>query len=351
MHESFRRILAGAIFFLLTISVAIFGYVMFGWKFIDAAYMAVITIFGVGYGEVQPLESPTEKLFTIGVIVAGTSSAVYIVGGFVQMITEGEIERAFEARRKTRGIENLEHHAIICGFGRMGEIMAHKLYEARKPFVIVDSDVDRTAVAESSGYLVRLGNAADEDVLQSVRIDRAKFLATVLPDDALNVFITLTARELNPNLTIIARGELPSTANKLRLAGADRVVLPAEIGALQMSNYITHPTAFEFLQQEEGRNTLNEMLLQINLQLSELEIGKESILRGRTIGELEVRGKGVFLVVALRRSNGDILTHPPQAEMLDVGDTVMVMGHAGDIPKFARRHEIGHELRYRGTKL
>ncbi|PPT08733.1 Potassium channel protein [Geitlerinema sp. FC II] len=237
MHESFQRILTGAIFFLLTIAIAIFGYVLFGWELIDAIYMVIITIFGVGYGEVQPLETPAEKLFTIGVIVAGTSSAVYIVGGFVQMVTEGEINRAFESRRKTQGIERLERHSIVCGFGRMGEILAKKLHEARKPFAIVDNDPDRMALAESLGYLVRLGSAADEEVLKSVGIDRAKCLATVLSDDALNVFITLTARELNPNLTILARGELPSTGKKLQLAGADRIVLPAEIGALQMSNY------------------------------------------------------------------------------------------------------------------
>ncbi|WP_017658725.1 potassium channel family protein [Baaleninema simplex] len=351
MHESFQRILTGAIFFLLTIAIAIFGYVLFGWELIDAIYMVIITIFGVGYGEVQPLETPAEKLFTIGVIVAGTSSAVYIVGGFVQMVTEGEINRAFESRRKTQGIERLERHSIVCGFGRMGEILAKKLHEARKPFAIVDNDPDRMALAESLGYLVRLGSAADEEVLKSVGIDRAKCLATVLSDDALNVFITLTARELNPNLTILARGELPSTGKKLQLAGADRIVLPAEIGALQMSNYITHPTVFEFLEQEEGRSTLNDLLSQINLQFTELAIGKNSLLRGRTIGELEVRGKGIFLVVALRRPNGEIFTHPPQSEMLDAGDTVMVMGHAGDIPQFARRHEVKHELRYRGAKL
>ncbi|PPT08729.1 Potassium channel protein [Geitlerinema sp. FC II] len=105
------------------------------------------------------------------------------------------------------------------------------------------------------------------------------------------------------------------------------------------------------MEQEEGRSTLNDLLSQINLQFTELAIGKNSLLRGRTIGELEVRGKGIFLVVALRRPNGEIFTHPPQSEMLDAGDTVMVMGHAGDIPQFARRHEVKHELRYRGAKL
>lgn len=351
MHDSFRRILVGSAFFVATITLAVLGYMLMGWDALDAIYMVVITIFGVGYGEVQPLESPAEKIFTILVIVSGTSSAVYIIGGFLQMVTEGEINSALAARRQTQGIEKLDRHAIICGFGRMGAILAKRLHEAGKPFAIVDRDPSVIETAQSLGYLVKLGDAAEEEVLSEVGIERAQFLATVLPDDALNVFITLTARGLNPNLTILARGEKPTTENKLRLAGADRVVLPAEIGALQMSNYITHPTVFEFLEQQDGHNTLNEILSQIHLELTELAIGKNSTLRGRTIGELEVRGKGVFLVVALRRPDGEIFTHPDASAMLDVGDTVMVVGHAGDIPKFARRHEVKHELRYRGTKL
>ena len=206
MHRAFRQMLLGGVVFICTLAVAVVGYVLLGWELIDAVYMVIITMFGVGYSEVNPLESTTEKVFTIFVIIAGTSSAVYIVGGFIQMITEGEIHRALEAQRKTKGIEQLERHSIICGFGRMGQILAKRLYEARKPFVIIDRNPDLLETAESLGYLVQVGDAADEEVLLSVGIERALFLAAVLPEDAVNVFVTLTARGLKPSLRILARG-------------------------------------------------------------------------------------------------------------------------------------------------
>lgn len=207
MRGSLRRIITGLVFFVSTLVVAVLGYVAAGWSFLDALYMVVITIFGVGYGEVQPLASPGLKVFTILVIVAGTSAAVYSVGGFVQLITAGELHRALGARRMTRGIETLTNHVIICGFGRIGQTLARELQLAQRSFVVIDHDLERVAQAEALGYWVRAGDATEEEVLQAVRIEQATVLATVLRSDAVNVFITLTARGLNPQLMILARGE------------------------------------------------------------------------------------------------------------------------------------------------
>jgi voltage-gated potassium channel len=238
MRQSIKNILTGVVCFLLIAIMAVTGYVLSGWSLIDSIYMVIITVFGVGFGEIGPM-TPTLRAFTMLVIVAGYVSVVYIVGGFIQVITEGEFNRALGARRMTREIASLKDHVIICGFGRIGQILARKLVEARMPFVVLDSNPDRIAAAEARGYLVRLGNAADEVILESAGIERAKVLASVLPDDAINVFITLTARNLNSELIIVARGEFPSTEKKLRQAGADHVVLPAEIGALRLSHIIT----------------------------------------------------------------------------------------------------------------
>lgn len=350
MQGSFRRIFTGAIFFVITSVVAVYGYTLAGWALLDAIYMVVITIFGVGYGEVKPVNSPALKIFTILVIIAGTSSAVYAVGGFVQMVTEGEVNRALGVRRMTHSIKTLHQHVVICGYGRIGQMLARKLVEAKRPFVIIDSNLERMAEAEAIGYLVRSGNATDEGMLKSAGIERAKFLATVLPDDAANVFITLTARELNPKLVILSRGELPSTEKKLRLAGADHVVLPAAISALRMSNMITHPAALDFLDQADGRRNLNEQLAQIDVQIDELAIPVGSPLVGKTIGDVEVRGKGTFIIVALRGADGTTTTHPDQTLMLGEGDAVIVMGHRGDIPQFAQYYALNRQLKtYKGS--
>ncbi|MBD2231274.1 potassium channel family protein [Phormidium tenue] len=350
-NSSFRRIVAGIIFFSLTVVGAVIGYMVAGWNFLDAIYMVVITIFGVGYGEVQPLSSPPLKVFTIFVIIAGALSVAYTVSGFVQMITEGEIHRALNVKRMTNEIASLEDHVIICGFGRIGQLVARKLKRDRQPFIIVDNDPERVALAQEQGYLMYQGNATDEAALEAAGIHRAKSLATVLPNDAANVFITLTAREMNPALMILARGEMPSTEKKLRLAGANHVVLPASISALRMAHLISHPSAVDFLSQTDGQHGLNEFLAELDIQLNELVIDATSPLIGGTIGDIEVKGQGTFITVALRRADGEVIIHPSRATYLTLGDSIILMGHQGDMPNFAQQNAIKKEMRYRGARL
>lgn len=350
MNTSFRRILIGAIFFGITILIAVTGYMMAGWSLFDSLYMVIITIFGVGYGEVRPVESNALRIFTILVIIAGTSAAVYTVGAVVQSFTEGEINRALGVRRMMKAIENLHDHVIICGFGRMGQILARELHHGQQQFVIIDNDGDRTAEAVELGYLVLTGDATDEDVLELAGIRRARFLTTVLPSDASNVFITLTARGLNPELIILSRGEFPTTEQKLQLAGADHVVLPATIGAHRIAHMIRHPAALSFLDRNDGSSTLNELLSRLDIQIDELVVPENSSLVGAMVREVELQGDTAYLIVALRRSDGSTLPHPPGHTTLRGGDTIIVMGHRGDIPKLAAHHSLRRQLRYRGTR-
>jgi voltage-gated potassium channel len=350
MQSPLRRILIGAIFFVGTLISAVIGYVLFHCSLITSIYMVVITVFGVGYGEVCSVQSPAERIFTIFVIFAGYGSAAYTVGGFIQMVAEGEIHRALDQRRKTQDIANLQQHTIICGYGRIGQVLARRLTDDDQPFVIMDNNPERIATSEAMGYRVYQGNATDEQALLAVGIERAKVLATVLPDDAANVFITLTARGLNPDLVIVARGELTTTEKKLRLAGADHVVLPASISGLRMANLITQPTAVEFLDQSGDRTRLSELLAQIDVQVDELTISPTSPLVGRAVRDLEVWGKGAFIVVALRKKNGEITTHPDHSMRLDADDIVIVLGRRGDVPQFTRLYETKRKLHYRGVQ-
>lgn len=325
---------------MVTIVIAVIGYVTFGWTVMESVYMVVITIFGVGYGEVRPLESTPEKLFTIFVILAGTSAAIYGVGGFVQMVTEGEINKAFEAERQRKNISSLENHVVICGFGYIGQILAQKLFDAGQALVVVSLDPEQLAIADQRGYLTKEGDPADERVLYECSIEKARALATVLEQDASNVFITLTARELNKNLMILARGEVPSTEKKLRLAGADHVILPATVSGARMANLITTPPATDFFAQPTEQEHLNDLLQQIHVQMLELAIAPQSSLVGKTVRELEIRGKGAFIVVALKRFQGEFITHPSPTLILNSGDVLTVLGHEEDIPKFARFYQL-----------
>ncbi|MGD1860016.1 MAG: potassium channel family protein [Leptolyngbyaceae cyanobacterium] len=349
MQTSFQRIVTGIFIFLLTVTVAVMGYVSAGWTLLDAIYMVVITIFGVGYGEVQPLTSAPLKVFTILVIIAGVLSVAYTVSGFVQLITEGEIRKLLNTKRMNKDIEQLEQHVIICGFGRIGQMLARQLKAAHQPFVVIDNNSDRIELAREQGYLLFLGNATDETNLETVQLRKATTLATVLPNDAANVFITLTAREMNPQLVILARGEIPSTEKKLRLAGADHVVLPATISAARMAHLITNPSAVDFLAQTDGQASLNELLAELDIQIQEMPI--QAALVGGTVGDVEVRGKGTFIIVALRRAEGEVIVHPQRNLYLLKGDTLMLMGHQGDMPNFAQQAALKREMRYRGARI
>lgn len=349
MQTSFQRIITGVVTFFLTVIIAVTGYVIAGWTLLDAIYMVVITIFGVGYGEVQPLTSTSLKVFTILVIIAGVLSVAYTVSGFVQLIAEGEIRKLLDVKRMNKDIELLENHVIICGFGRIGQMVSKQLKAAHQPFVVLDNDLDRIEMARERGYLMFLGNATDESNLKAVQIEKARILATVLPDDAANVFITLTAREMNPSLIILARGEVPSTEKKLRLAGANHVVLPATISATRMAHLITNPSAVDFLSELEGQANLNEVLAELDIQIQEMPI-KDGLVGG-TIGDVEVRGKGTFIIVALRRADGELIVHPGHNLFLAKGDKLLLMGHQGDMPNFARQDALKREMRYRGARM
>ena len=180
MNSSWRRIAIGGAFFAVTCLTAVAGYMIAGWQLLDAIYMVVITVFGVGYGETKPLESPVLKVFTMGVIIAGCSSGIYVVGGFVQMVAEGEINRMMGTRRMSKGIERLRNHILICGFGRVGQMLAHDLATAGMSLVVIDSNEGRVLEAQRAGFLAVLGNASEEPTSNRQASDHGSVLATVL---------------------------------------------------------------------------------------------------------------------------------------------------------------------------
>lgn len=344
-----RKIIAGVTLFTVVCVVAVIGYVSAGWKLDDSIYMVIITIFGVGYGEVQPVQSPALRALTIMVIIAGYGAVIYTVGGFMQMVVDGELNKALGARRMMKEIERLSNHTIICGVGRMGTILARELHLSGKPFVVIDTDERRLQAAESHGYLVLSGDATDEFVLEQAGIRTASVLATVLSDDATNVFVTITAREMNREILIIARGENPRTEKKLLGCGANKVVLPTAIGATKVAQLIIRPTAENMLEQLTAQSNIGEELSHIGLQFDELEVAPNSSLVDKVLSDLEVRSNHGFLIVGIRHADGSTILNPPSTTALATGDTVIVLGHSDDIPQLAQRFSArGRKITYRG---
>lgn len=352
MSKSVRHIVAGIGFFVATCLVGVLGYRLAGWSLVDSVYMVVITIFGVGYGEVRPVDTADLRIFTSGLIVAGYGAAVYAVGAFVQFVTEGEINRALGARRMTKEIDRLSGHTIVCGYGRVGRILAERLGEGASGVVVIDADAAKVTLAEANGHRVVQGDAAEESVLEAAGIARAAKLAAVLPSDSANVFVTLTATGIREDLVVIARAEDPSSESKLRRSGAHDVILPAAIGADRIANLLTHPSAEELLRGAEGlRLDLGDQLEQLGLRIEELTVPAGSPLIGRPIHAIEIGGNHGFLIVGLVRASGQVEVNPEEEARLGEGDKVIVIGHADDLPELRRRYEFTREVMYRGARV
>jgi voltage-gated potassium channel len=327
LNTPMQRVRKGATFLGAFSVVAVLGYAYLSGKpVLNAMYWFVITVSSVGYTEDSRI-GPSLQAFSIGVIVVGMLAAAYTIGGLIQMLTEGEIERVMGARRMTRGIEHLKDHVVICGFGRMGQLLADHLSHRDVPFVVIDTESDAIVEGQTLDYLTLIGNATDEDVLTAAGVKRAKTLVSGLNGDADNVFLTLTARTLNRNLHIIARGEQLSSEKKLIQAGADRVVLPAAIGARRIATMITRPHAADVIDQMTDHKMLN-------VDIEEVTLAETSPLAGQTVQAIDPRRCYQVLIVAVRKADGEMIFNPDAEYELNARDTMVLMGRSDDIDRF-----------------
>ena len=337
-----RKLRRSLLYLLAVFILSVIGYLSFGWSLIDSVYMVVITMFSVGFEEVRPLTTVWQKIFTMLVIIGGTSAVVFVIGEVIRFITEGEVGKVIKELKKSRQVEGVAQHAIICGYGRIGQILAQDLASYGFPFVVVDINDERLAMAEASGYLFVKGSATEEETLISAGAERAQVLATVLPQDTLNVFITLTARNLNSNLRIIARGEQPSTEKKLLQAGANEVVLPAAIGGARIAHIITSPVTMSFL--GDSRGIIGEELKRLGVEIDELRLHRNTFLIGKKVQELQDLAKGNLLILAIQRADGTVLRNDFLEEPLREDDAVIVVGRTQALPALLRAEIEPEEL-------
>ena len=231
-----------AVYIVVIISgLAVLGYMLNGWSFGDALYMVVLTVFTVGFSEVRPVDTVTLRTITVILIVIGCTGMIYLTGALIQFITYNQLQEILGTTRTNKQIEDLDRHVIICGYGRLGMMLAKELREGKSQFVIIEPSLDSCNEAKQHGHLYIHADATEESALMQAGVDRARALASVVSSDPANVFITLTARGLNKSIQIIARGEEPSTQKKLLQAGANSVVLPTHIGAEQIGSMIFFP--------------------------------------------------------------------------------------------------------------
>jgi voltage-gated potassium channel len=297
-----------------------------GWGLLDSLYMTVITIFTVGYGEVHPL-SHGGVIFTLVLIVGGVGTILYGIGRMVEFVIDGQLSGVFRRRAVRRRVDKLDSHFIVCGYGRVGEAVARHFADHGASFVVVDSDPDGVARAEADGLQAVLGDATVDDVLLAAGVARAKGLVAALGSDASNIFLTLSARVLNPKVLIVARSGSDDTVSKLVRAGADSVVTPYGLGGKRMATLMLKPLVSDYLDVVAGGGELE-------FRVEELELKGACCAIGRSIGDMEIRRNTGATILALRRAaTGEFESNPAPESHLMTGDRVIAIGTPEQIVK------------------
>jgi voltage-gated potassium channel len=325
------RLRTGCLLLAFVLLVGTVGFILIeGWTPIQALYTAVLVVSTLGFSDLRPSDS-RGQLLTIGLIGAGVGTLYYLVGVLAQTIIEDQLDwrrkRAMEDR-----VAHLKNHFIVCGFGRVGQQTCRQLSQEGCTFVVIDNEEGRIARIESAGYLYVRGDASDDAVLRRAGIARARALLTAVQTDAANVYITLSARALNPGLFIVARAATVEAEHKLTIAGANRVISPYILGGRSMAGHALRPTVMDFLDVLVHSDDLE-------MWLEEVKIGPNSVLVGVPLGEAQLRDTVGITVLAVRRADGQMLVNPHGDVVLCPGDTLIALGARGDLE---RAEQAGH---------
>ncbi|HJZ45876.1 MAG TPA: potassium channel protein [Roseiflexaceae bacterium] len=319
------RLRTGCLLLALVLLVGTTGFMLVeGWTLLQAFYTAVLVVSTLGFSDLRPSDS-RGQLLTIGLIAAGVGTLYYLVGILAQTI----IEDQFDWRKKRNMEERVAHlkdHFIVCGFGRVGQQTCRQLSQENCAFVVVDNEDTRIARIESAGYLYVRGDASDDLVLQRAGIARARGLLTAVQTDAGNVYITLSARALNPSLFIVARAATAEAEHKLTIAGANRVISPYILGGRSMAGHALRPAVMDFLDVLVHSDDLE-------MWLEEVKIGPNSALAGARLDEAQLRDTAGITVLAVRRADGQMLVNPRGDVVLHTGDTLIALGARDDLAR------------------
>ncbi|MCX6131933.1 MAG: potassium channel protein [Proteobacteria bacterium] len=302
--------------------IGTFGFMLIEkWRFLDSLYMAFITLSTVGYEVVKPL-SDSGKVFVILYLGIGLSIFVYSLTQIGEMAVSGELKRLLGGRFMNRQIAGLTKHYIICGIGRMGQSVAEELHKKQHPFVVIEKDPARAEHALQAGWLCITGDATDDEILQAAGLTKARCLATVLPNDADNLFTVMTARLLRKDLTIITRASNDKSITKLRRAGATRIVSPYSTGAVKIFQLMINPQLEEFIE------IIGDQGLGIDLTI--LHVDRHSRLLGKTLKDLRLPDQEI-MVIGMRREGQKLELPPPLDVRLKEHDSLIVVGKSAAI--------------------
>jgi voltage-gated potassium channel len=320
MSVTKKLVIAGAVLVAIII-IGVAGYMLIeGWNFMDALFMTIISITTTGFSEVHSLDT-AGRLFTIFLIIGGSSAAVYALTAIAQYVLEGQLGSALWRRSMKNRIGRLKDHFIVCGYGRVGQEIAQILSAEKAEFVVIDKNPEAIAQAERDGIMYVAADAATDEALKEAGIERAKGLIVALGNDSDSTYVILSARQLKHDIFIEARVSAPEADAKLRRAGADRTISPYSIGARRMAMLALQPEVTDFIDIISLKGQ--------DMHLENLTIGKDSPLAGNNIGFARTHGKAV--VLAVTKNNGQLLANPSETEIIQAGDGLIAMGSRTDL--------------------
>lgn len=328
-HPGLRKLIIGLILLLLSLVIGAGGYMLVeGYGPLDALYMTLITLSTVGFREIHPL-SDGGKVFTIFLILVNLSFFAYIFSTITVYVFEGEFRRVFKSLIFDREVKKMKDHVIVCGYGRNGAKACEELHANQVNFVLVELDtevIEHLPDAERPQTII--GDATQDEVLKNAGIERARAIITTLPSDADNVYIVLTARELNSNIQIIARASDASSSKKLNRAGAHKVVMPDFLGGQHMAQLITKPIVIEFL------NVLNG-IGEHKMELEEFSYEQfDTKYQGLSLKALDIRNKTGATIVGFKDMDNGLSFNPSADLIIGAGDTLIILGTDYNISQF-----------------
>lgn len=332
-HRDFRKLIISA--FLLTASLitGMMGFVLIeGFNWAESFYMAVITFSTVGFNEVYPL-SENGRLFTSVYIIFNLMIFAYVVSVFSTYLFEGELNRLYRKYVFGKEVKKMKDHIIVCGFGRNGNRACEELRSQKVDFVVVDRDEQLIDLIQNQKkYKFILGDPTQEEVLEEAGIRKAKALITTLPSDAENVFLTLTVKDLNPEVKIISRASEENSIKKLKQAGAKHVIMPDAIGGLHMAQHITKPFVIEYLDQLSGHQEDGLMLEEIKYE------DLKSEFKGQTIESMDIRNRTDVTVVGLNDKYGKFVFNPSSKVLMEPDVVMVIVGIHSKVQDFKKEY-------------
>ncbi len=324
---NYKRLRISLALLIFTLGFGTIGYVIFeDMTPFEALYMTVITISTVGFSEIKPL-TIHGRMITIFVITTGVTIGGYTLGMIVRIILEGELRKSYWRRKLEKQISKLKDHFIVCGFGRIGRLVCAELQADNINFVVIEKSQTAIEAAEKEGFLNLPMDATSEEALIKAGIERASGIVTAVRSDANNVFITLTAKGLRPDIFILSRSSDPKNEDKLRRAGASRVVCPYLIGGRRMAEILKRPTVVDFIDIAMMGNKLG-------LMIEEAKVGPASYLIGKTLVESNLRKDfGVIIVAIKRKQTEDMIFNPMPTQILEKNDVIVALGKKEDLKR------------------